>query len=61
MKFTIAPDGRWRAGAPPRTSSWSNRVVVPVEVIGDQGLWDTAAWKTGAFYGNPLKGFAARP
>ena len=35
-----------------------DRVVVPVAVLGEQdGRWDRAAWKTDAFYGNPLNGF----
>jgi hypothetical protein len=28
-------------------------------VLGNQGPWDKTAWKTGAFYGNPLTGFTA--
>jgi hypothetical protein len=37
----------------------NDRVIVPVQVIGDQdGQWDRTAWKTDAFYGNPLKGFS---
>jgi hypothetical protein len=61
VRFTIAPDGTFASRVAAANKLGSNRVVVPVEVIGDQGPWDTAAWKTGAFYGNPLKGFAARP
>ena len=26
-----------------------------------EGAWDRAAWKTGAFWGNPLTGFTAAP
>ncbi len=38
----------------------SNRVIVPVQVIGDSdGPWGQTAWKTDAFYGNPLTGFSA--
>lgn len=34
------------------------RIVVPVQIIGDQdGVWDRNAWKTEAFYGNPMSGF----
>ena len=37
----------------------SDRVIVPVQVIGDQdGPWDRTAWKADPFYGNPLKGFS---
>jgi len=35
----------------------NNRVIVPVQVLGDSdGQWDKNAWKD-AFYGNPLTGF----
>jgi hypothetical protein len=38
----------------------NSRVIVPVQVLGDSdGAWDKNAWKTDAFYGNPLTGFAA--
>ena len=34
------------------------RIVVPAQVIGDlDGQWDRNAYKTDAFYGNPLTGF----
>jgi hypothetical protein len=33
---------------------------VAVQVLGDaDGPWDKNAWKTDAFYGNPLTGFTA--
>lgn len=36
----------------------SDRLIVPVQVIGDfDGPWNRTAWKTDAFYGNPLTGF----
>ena len=36
--------------------------IVPVTIVGDQdGPWDRAAWKTDAFYGNPLTGFTVLP
>jgi len=38
------------------------RVIVPVTIIGDQdGPWDKNAWRTDAFYGNPLTGFTPAP
>ena len=38
----------------------SDRIIVPVQVIGDyDGPFDRTAWKTDAFYGNPLTGFRA--
>src|SRR5919107_6379068 len=40
----------------------TDRLIVPVQIIGDQdGTWDKAAWKTDAFYGNPLTGFTPAP
>jgi hypothetical protein len=34
------------------------RIVVPAQIIGDQdGQWDRTAYKTDAFFGNPLSGF----
>jgi hypothetical protein len=35
------------------------KVVVPVKVLGNLEKWNASAWKTDAFYGNPLSGFAA--
>jgi hypothetical protein len=36
----------------------TKRVVIPVTVLGTQdGKWDRNAWKTDAFFGNPLAGF----
>jgi hypothetical protein len=36
----------------------SDRMIVPITVLGDHdGPWDRNAWKTDAFYGNPLTGF----
>jgi hypothetical protein len=38
----------------------TGRIVVPVQIIGDlDGQWDKNAYKTDAFYGNPLNGFTA--
>ena len=35
-------------------------VTVPVKVVGtSDGPWQPMAWKTDAFYGNPLQGFTA--
>jgi hypothetical protein len=40
----------------------NDRVIVPVQVLGDSdGQWDKTAWKTDAFYSNPLTGFTPSP
>jgi hypothetical protein len=62
IKFTVAPDGKFDNGIASANKLGSDRVIVPVQIIGDQdGQWDRAAWKTEAFYGNPLTGFTALP
>jgi hypothetical protein len=34
------------------------RVLVPAQIVGEQdGQWDRAAYKSDAFFGNPLNGF----
>jgi hypothetical protein len=62
IKFTVAPGGKFDNGIATANKLGSDRVIVPVQIIGDQdGTWDRAAWKTDAFYGNPLTGFTAAP
>jgi len=68
IKFAVGPDGQLAGGAPVLyTLRWSDGdrqpgVVVPVAVLdGRDGPWDKNAWKTEAFYGNLLKGFAPAP
>jgi hypothetical protein len=59
IKFTVRPDG----SLDDTVSTANNigdirRMIVPVTILGDQdGTWDKTAWKTDAFYGNPLTGF----
>jgi hypothetical protein len=59
LSFTVGTDGRFVAPA------YSNqiplpyyRLILPVKTTGTTEKWDAAAWKTDAFYGNPLNGFA---
>ena len=62
IKFTVAAEGKFDNGVATANKLGSNRVIVPVQIIGDQdGQWNRAAWKTEAFYGNPLTGFTAAP
>ncbi|HZT57775.1 MAG TPA: hypothetical protein VFA21_04030 [Pyrinomonadaceae bacterium] len=58
IKFTVQPGGKLDNGIAAANKLGDDRFIVPVAVIGDQdGAWDKAAWKTEAFYGNPLNGF----
>ena len=62
IKFTVGPDGKLDNGIASSNKLGIERVVVPVQIIGDQdGQWDRAAWKTDAFYGHPLTGFTPPP
>jgi hypothetical protein len=59
FKFAVDAEGRLVDNGIARDNKLgSDRVIVPVQVIGEQdGPWDRTAWKD-AFYGNPLKGFS---
>ena len=58
IKFTVGPEGKFDNGIASANKLGSERVIVPVQIIGDQdGQWDRTAWKTDVFYGNPLTGF----
>lgn len=61
IKFVVAPGGKFDNGIATSNKLGTDRVIVPVEILGDQdGTWDKMAWKD-AFYGNPLTGFTAGP
>jgi hypothetical protein len=59
IKFNVDAGGKFDNGIATANKLGSNRVIVPVQVIGNQEAWDQTAWKAGAFYGNPLTGFTA--
>src|SRR5690348_5385193 len=59
IKFKVSANGALEGGVD-ANSLGTDRVVTPVQVLGDPGsTWDRNAWKTDAFYGNPLAGFVA--
>ena len=62
-KFAVDVDGKITDNGIARSNKLgNNRIIVPVQVFGDaDGQWDKNAWKTDAFYGNPLAGFSAVP
>jgi hypothetical protein len=61
MKFSVDSEGKIvENGIGVNNKLGRNRVIVPVQVLSDSdGAWDKNAWKTDAFYGNPLTGFTA--
>jgi hypothetical protein len=57
LNFTIGSDGKLvDAGFAKPNFLTQYRVIVPVKVMGTE-KWDATAWKTDAFYGNPMAGF----
>lgn len=62
VKFTVPAGGKLDTSLAASNKFGTDRLIVPVTIIGDQdGVWDKAAWKTDAFYGNPLTGFTPAP
>lgn len=61
MKFTAGADGNLDFSLAQQNALGSRRAIVPVQILGTQDgtAWDRTAWKTEAFYGNPLAGFTA--
>jgi hypothetical protein len=60
IKFTVDQDGKFDQSITTSNKMGDDRAIVPVQIIDDQdGQWDHDAWKTDAFYGNPLSGFTA--
>ena len=58
IKFVVDAEGKFDNGIAATNKLGSNRVIVPVQVLGDQdGKWNKSAWKTDAYYCNPLTGF----
>lgn len=58
IKFTVGPEGKLDWSITDANKLGNDRGIVPVTIIGDQdGTWERMAWKTDAFYGNPLTGF----
>lgn len=61
MKFNVDPDGHITDnGIAKNFNLGIERIIEPVQVLGDSdGAWNKTAWKTDAFYGNPVPGFTA--
>jgi len=57
IKFVVNANGSFDNGIASANKLGSDRVIVPVQVVGD-GTWNRNAWKTDAFYGNPWTGFS---
>ncbi len=60
MKFTIGSNGMFvDSGVAKQNNLGWPGLLLPVKVMGTaDGKWNALAWKTEAFYGNPLTGFS---
>lgn len=57
-KFNVQPNGWLAPNAFASQLPMDNlKIVVPVKIMGTLDKYNAAAWKTDAFYGNPLTGF----
>ena len=62
LKFKVGPDGKYVSPTSSANKLGSDRAIFPVQILGDQdGKWNKSAYKTDAYYGNPLTGFTAVP
>lgn len=58
-KFTVGPDGRVGDSTYHKPDYLTyHKVIIPVTVIGQAEKYNAAAWKTEAFYNNPMAGFS---
>lgn len=57
-KFTVGTDGRVVDGGYYKPGYLTyHKLIIPVTIVGAAEKWNAAAWKTEAFYGNPMTGF----
>jgi hypothetical protein len=59
VKFTVRPDGKIDDTISASNKLGRDRAIVAVNINDPRVPYDKMAWKTGAFYGNPLTGFTA--
>ena len=58
-KFSVGPEGLFVDGGFAGQINLINYgIILPVKVMGTLDKWNATAWKTDAFYGNPLSGFS---
>lgn len=59
VKFTVTPEGKIDDSLSVSNKLGRDRAIVPVSITDPRVPYDKLAWKTGAFYGNPMTGFTA--
>ena len=58
--FNIADGNFVDNGIAKQNGISTDKVILPVKVMGTVDKWNAATWKTEGFYGNPLTGFSAQ-
>jgi hypothetical protein len=58
--FSIADGDFVDNGLAKQNKISTNKIILPVKVVGNVDKWNAAAWKTDAFYRNPLTGFGVQ-
>lgn len=61
FSFNVGADGRFVR--PAYSDSFifpQHGILIPAKVMGNTEKWNTMAWKTEMFYGNPIAGFSAQ-
>jgi len=62
IKFSVGDDGKLDYTLEKSNQFNHDVMIVPVQILDDQdGQWNHDAWKTDAFYGNPLTDFSPAP
>jgi hypothetical protein len=57
-KFSIVDGNFADNGIAKQNKLTTNKIILPVKVMGNVDKWNTATWKADTFYGNPLAGFS---
>ncbi|MEJ7713480.1 MAG: hypothetical protein WKF84_27455 [Pyrinomonadaceae bacterium] len=58
-KFSVDSEGLFVGGGFAGQINLINYgIILPVKVMGTLDKWNAIAWKTDAFYGNPVSGFS---
>ena len=62
LEFKVGADGKYVSTIASSNQLGSDRFFFPVRIVGDQdGKWNKTAYKSDAYYGNPLTGFSPAP
>jgi hypothetical protein len=58
VKFSVSGGNLVDNGIAKQNNFTENKIIVPVKIMNTTEKWNANAWKTDAFYANPLTGFS---